>query len=117
IVLTLRVEDTGIGIAPHQLDRIFDKFSQADTSSTRRHEGTGLGLAITLGLAGLFGGKMDVESKLGQGSVFSVALPVRVASTRLDQTVAPIDTRKVSVLVIDDNVVNRQILTEQLNGW
>lgn len=117
IVLTLRVEDTGIGIAPHQLDRIFDKFSQADTSSTRRHEGTGLGLAITLGLAGLFGGKMDVESKLGEGSVFSVALPVRVASTRLDQTVAPIATRKVSVLVIDDNVVNRQILTEQLNGW
>lgn len=117
LVLTLRVEDTGIGIAPHQLDRIFEKFSQADTSSTRRHEGTGLGLAITLGLTGLFGGKLDVESKVGQGSIFTVALPLRAASNRPDQAVTPIDTKKVSVLVIDDNVVNRQILTEQLDGW
>lgn len=117
LVLTLRVEDTGIGIAPHQLDRIFEKFSQADTSSTRRHEGTGLGLAITLGLAGLFGGKLDVESKMGQGSVFTVVLPMRAASIRPDQAITPIDTKKVSVLVIDDNIVNRQILTEQLKGW
>ncbi len=117
VILTLRVEDTGIGIAPHQLDRIFEKFSQADTSSTRRHEGTGLGLAITVGLAGLFGGKVDVESTLGQGSAFTVSLPLRIVGTRTEQTVSPIDTRKVSVLVIDDNAVNRQILTEQLTSW
>ncbi|KAA3513241.1 response regulator [Agrobacterium rosae] len=117
LIMSLRVTDTGIGIAQHQLNRIFEKFSQADTSSTRRHEGTGLGLAITVGLAGLFGGKVDVESTVGQGSTFTVTLPLRIVGNRSEQAVGLIDTKKVSVLVIDDNEVNRQILTEQLTGW
>jgi PAS domain S-box-containing protein len=117
LILVLRVEDTGIGIAKHQLDRIFEKFSQADTSSTRRHEGTGLGLAITVGLAGLFGGKIDVDSKVGEGSTFTVTLPFRVVAKHCEHITGPIDTKKVSVLIIDDNTVNRQILTEQLTSW
>ncbi len=117
LIMSLRVKDTGVGIAQHQLNRIFEKFNQADTSSTRRHEGTGLGLAITVALVGLFGGKVDVESVVGQGSTFTVTLPLRIVGNRSEQNAGPIDAKKVSVLVIDDNAVNRQILTEQLTSW
>lgn len=116
VIVSLCVKDTGIGIAQEQLNSIFEKFNQADASSTRRHEGTGLGLAITVGLAGLFGGKVDVESTLGEGSSFTVTLPLRAVAGRNEQAVS-VDTKNVSVLVIDDNAVNRQILSEQLMRW
>jgi len=70
VSLHLKIEDTGIGIPNEELDRIFEKFSQVDGSSTRRHEGTGLGLSITAGLVEIFGGTIRVESKIGQGSIF-----------------------------------------------
>jgi PAS domain S-box-containing protein len=77
--VTLRVEDTGIGIAADKLNSIFDKFVQADSSITRRYGGTGLGLAITQTLAEALGGGITVESVVGQGSAFTVTLPLRVA--------------------------------------
>ncbi|KQV30629.1 histidine kinase [Rhizobium sp. Root1203] len=117
IMATIRIEDTGIGMPPDRIDSIFGKFSQIDGSSTRRHEGTGLGLAITAGLVDLFGGYIEVESELGRGSVFTVNLPFFVAAARHDPRPLPINVRGARILVVDDNAVNRQILTEQLALW
>jgi len=117
ISLTVRIEDTGIGIPEDKLQLIFEKFSQVDASTTRRHEGTGLGLSITAGLVTLFGGTMTVESKAGIGSVFTVTLPLPVASERQSVRSLPANVRDARVLVIDDNSVNRRILSEQLEFW
>lgn len=117
MMLTVRIEDTGLGIPEEKLRAVFEKFSQVDTSSTRRHEGTGLGLAITAGLTELFGGRIEVESELGRGSAFTVHLPFDVVSERNVQTVLPINTSGARILVVDDNPVNRRILSEQLSMW
>jgi PAS domain S-box-containing protein len=117
VMLTLRVEDTGIGIPEDKVDSIFDKFSQVDSSSTRRHEGTGLGLAITAGLVDLFGGYIEVESEWGRGSVFTVHLPLPVAGTRNEVKQVPVNVKGARILVIDDNEINRRILSEQLEMW
>jgi PAS domain S-box-containing protein len=117
LMLSIRIEDTGLGIPPEKLASVFEKFSQVDTSSTRRHEGTGLGLAITSGLVELFGGSVNVESELGRGSVFTVSLPFPVVAERKTETTLPINTSGARVLIVDDNVVNRRILTEQLSMW
>ncbi|MBB3740773.1 hypothetical protein FHX10_000249 [Rhizobium sp. BK591] len=117
IMASIRIEDTGIGIPPEKLESIFDKFSQVDASSTRRHEGTGLGLAITAGLVDLFGGYLNVESEGNKGSVFTVNLPFAVAAARIEPKPLPINVQGARVLVVDDNDVNRRILTEQLALW
>jgi PAS domain S-box-containing protein len=117
VALTIRIEDTGIGIPQDQLQKIFEKFSQVDGSSTRRHEGTGLGLAITSGLVELFGGKMAVESELGKGSVFTVSVILPIARQRVSNDQIAHSVQGARVLVIDDNAVNRRILTEQLRLW
>ncbi|MBW9115215.1 response regulator [Rhizobium cauense] len=117
IMARIRVEDTGIGIAREKLESIFDKFSQIDSSSTRRHEGTGLGLAITAGLVDLFGGYIEVDSEPGRGSVFTINLPFVIAAARLAPKPLPVNVRGGRILVVDDNAVNRQILTEQLALW
>jgi CheY-like chemotaxis protein len=74
--IRLDVEDTGIGIKPEDMKKIFDSFSQADGSTTRKYGGTGLGLSITQKMSYLMGGKVEVKSKYGKGSVFSIVLPV-----------------------------------------
>ncbi|NNH67288.1 response regulator [Rhizobium laguerreae] len=117
IMACIRIEDTGIGIPPEKLESVFDKFSQVDASSTRRHEGTGLGLAITAGLVDLFGGYLNVESEWGKGSVFTINLPFAVAAARLEPKPLPINVQGARILVVDDNEVNRRILTEQLSLW
>lgn len=117
IMATIRIEDTGIGMPRDRIDSIFGKFSQIDGSSTRRHEGTGLGLAITAGLVDLFGGYIEVDSEVGRGSVFTINLPFFVAAARPEPKPLPINVRGARILVVDDNAVNRQILTEQLALW
>ncbi|MCJ8509395.1 response regulator [Rhizobium lemnae] len=117
VSLHLRIEDTGIGIPDEQLDRIFEKFSQVDGSSTRRHEGTGLGLSITAGLVEIFGGTIRVESKIGQGSIFSAVLPFDAAPGSGVSLTTPTSVQNARILVIDDNPINRQILSEQLASW
>ena len=117
VMLTVRIEDTGIGIPEDKQASIFEKFSQVDTSSTRRHEGTGLGLAITAGLVDLFGGRIEVDSKVGEGSVFTVTIPFAVAKERNRPQPLPVNVEGARVLVIDDNDINRRILSEQLALW
>ena len=113
--LRFSVEDTGIGIRADQLDKVFEKFSQVDTSATRKHEGTGLGLAIASSLVGLMGGEIKVRSEYGEGSTFwfEIDLPVGKAEQHLD--LAAVSGGR--VLVVDDNEVNRSILKEQMSAW
>jgi signal transduction histidine kinase/DNA-binding response OmpR family regulator len=115
--VTVRVEDTGIGIPEHMLDTVFEKFSQVDASSTRRHEGTGLGLAIASRLVDLMGGEIGVESRIAKGSTFWFTVPLPVCQDREAPKPVPIDVSGARVLVIDDNKVNRDILLEQLRSW
>ena len=113
--LTISIEDTGIGIALDKLKTVFDKFSQADTSTTREYGGTGLGLNIAKELVHLMGGKLDVKSEEGKGSCFIVylELPCHHALTRPPVNEALIKGLK--ILIVDDNEINRTILTEQIN--
>ncbi|HWK63991.1 MAG TPA: response regulator [Rhizobiaceae bacterium] len=115
--LRVRVIDTGIGIPADKLQLVFEKFSQVDGSSTRRHEGTGLGLAITSRLVALMGGEIGVESRLGEGSTFWFTLTLPNAGKPARASVTPVDVSGARVLVVDDNQVNRAILSEQMASW
>jgi PAS domain S-box-containing protein len=115
--LRIAVTDTGIGIPAEKLDQIFEKFSQVDASSTRRHEGTGLGLAITSRLVALMGGEIGVDSEVGKGSTFWFTVTLPVADTRELRRAPPQDVTGARVLVVDDNAVNRAILGELMAAW
>ena len=114
------VQDTGIGIAPDQLKGIFDAFSQAEASTTRRFGGTGLGLAISQRLVELMGGQIDVSSIEGAGSRFAfiVALAEAAAPTPGQQRAHAVGTRLsgMHLLVVDDNALNRQVASELLRN-
>jgi len=115
------VEDTGIGIAPEHIGRLFDAFAQADMSTTRRFGGTGLGLAITHRLTGLLSGRLSVSSEPGRGSVFTIQLPLEPTEQNagaLDRyamaeatLAAPPARRRFTgrVLVVEDNVANQTL--------
>ena len=115
--LRISVEDTGIGIAPEKLTRIFEKFSQVDESTTRKHEGTGLGLAIASSLVRLMKGEMRVESVIDRGTTFwfEIELPVHASQSR--RHFVPMDVSGARVLIVDDNSVNRSILVENMQSW
>ena len=114
VVLGFAVRDTGIGISAEELPRIFEKFTQADSSTTRLYGGTGLGLAISRRLAELMGGTLGVESDPGAGSVFSFALPFRLPGPD-DPLEAPapaapyVAARALRVLVVDDIAINQLV--------
>jgi signal transduction histidine kinase len=105
------VADSGIGISPEVLERLFRPFEQADGSSTRRHGGTGLGLAISSQLVGLMGGRIEVQSVPGRGSTFSFSIPCVAAKlpTPVATPRAVMETRSRRVLVVDDNPVNLRV--------
>ncbi len=115
--LKLSVKDTGIGIPEDQIDSVFEKFSQVDGSSTRRHEGTGLGLAITSRLIALMGGEIGCNSVLGDGSDFWIEFDLPLGKSQPKEQTNSIDIRGARVLAIDDNSVNRSILLEQFSSW
>jgi two-component system, sensor histidine kinase and response regulator len=112
------VSDTGIGIAPEDQARMFDPFSQADASTTRRFGGTGLGLAISKQLIDLMGGELGLDSEVDRGSTFWFEIPL--ARERSGQTEGPSrlpDLEALHALIVDDNATNRLILREQLSSW
>lgn len=118
-ILEFRVEDTGIGMTEATAKNIFEKFMQADSSTTRRYEGTGLGLAISRQLIEMMGGSISVKSELSKGSVFTfyLNLPInRDPEFYLDKEVIlnSVDISGLKVLIIDDNQLNRKILREQM---
>ena len=116
--LRFAVRDTGIGIPADKLGKLFTKFSQVDSSTTRTYGGTGLGLAISKQLAELMGGEIGVQSEPGKGSEFwfTVRLAKAPAHEPAAMPISP-DLRGVRVLVVDDRPVNREILLILLKSW
>ena len=117
-LLRFSVSDTGIGIPSDKLGAIFERFTQVDSSTTRRYGGTGLGLTISRRLIELMGGRIWVESRVGHGTTFAFTLRAGVW-TGPKRRVArqPVDMHNLNVLVVDDNATNRLILHEVLAGW
>jgi signal transduction histidine kinase/DNA-binding response OmpR family regulator len=112
-----RVEDTGIGIPADKLASVFDKFSQVDNSSTRRHEGTGLGLAIASRLVELMGGSVGAESVFGKGSTFWFRFPLAAHAPLQADPQPAAELAGARLLVVDDNAINRAILVEMTRKW
>ncbi|MDY0040526.1 MAG: PAS domain S-box protein [Desulforhabdus sp.] len=118
VKLQFSVTDTGIGIVQDKLDMIFDRFIQADSSTTRRYGGTGLGLTISKQLVELMGGSITVQSDPGQGSVFKFSAIFRTATgCEWPQVSLPIDFAKLKTIIIDGDSTNRLILQKFLAGW
>ena len=116
VMLHFTVSDTGIGIAPDKLQSIFEAFSQADSSVSRRFGGTGLGLTICGKLVALMEGQLWVDSELGQGSRFHITIVVGVAAEQAPHP-APISLNGCKVLIADDVAANRRMLEAALSRW
>ena len=119
--LLFRVRDTGIGLTDEQIGRLFQEFAQAEASTARNYGGTGLGLALSRRLCRMMGGDIEVESKVGEGSVFTVRLPRRVDVSQMDSEpvvespVRPVSSGASTVLVIDDDPTVRDLMQRILS--
>jgi signal transduction histidine kinase/DNA-binding response OmpR family regulator len=116
IDIIFSVKDTGIGISKDSIHRIFDLFTQADSSTTRRYGGTGLGLSISKKLTEMMNGTLNVESTPGQGSTFNFIIPLEISSVVQELSwIAEFEIKK--VLVVDDNATNLDIMHNMLSYW
>lgn len=116
--LRVWIQDSGIGIANEAITRLFEPFSQADTSTTRRYGGTGLGLSICKRLVELMQGKIEVQSQPGQGSTFHFSVQLgQVDSSRYHRVEDEHILIGKRVLIVDDNAANRQVLSGLCRGW
>lgn len=113
--ILFEISDTGIGISAEQKQHIFESFSQADLSTTRKYGGTGLGLAISKQLVELMGGRLDLKSRLGKGSTFSFTLNLEPSGTQGKFHIEELS--RLNVLVVDDNQTNLDIISAYLADW
>jgi signal transduction histidine kinase/ActR/RegA family two-component response regulator len=117
------VRDTGVGIASDKLETIFDKFCQADSSTTRQYGGTGLGLAITRQIIEVMGGSIEVTSRVGKGTTFHFWLPLEAVEEMVPLNLAAspesissdVDFSHLHILLVEDNRVNQLVMTKQLS--
>jgi two-component system sensor histidine kinase/response regulator len=118
VLLRISVRDTGIGISPDQQARLFQSFSQADSSTTRKYGGTGLGLVISRRLARLMGGDLTVESTPGKGTTFSFTARLAVeAAAEAPARVVPPDLAERPALIVEDTETSRALLETLLRSW
>lgn len=130
VTLNFSVKDTGIGISPEKLDFIFERFTQADNSITRRFGGSGLGLSISRGLARVMGGTIEVHSAPGKGSEFILQVPVagvsaltmehrssNIGDRQTPEGIEALKERSAAILVAEDNEANRMVIEAYLNGF
>ena len=117
--IRIAIRDTGIGIPPDRLDRLFEAFSQVDTSTTRQFGGTGLGLVISKRLVELMGGRIGVESRPNEGSTFSFSITAAAPTARVRMSEAPsaLGLQGKRILLVDDNETNLRILLVQTAAW
>jgi len=116
VKLTFTVKDTGIGIKKEAISNLFQSFSQADASTTRKYGGTGLGLAISKELVSMMGGEITVDSIYGEGSVFSFHVCLKITKRASEQNAAYKNLDGVNVLLVDDNASNLRIVGSYLRG-
>ncbi|MGB1539617.1 MAG: ATP-binding protein, partial [Rickettsiales bacterium] len=117
-MIRFSVIDTGIGISKEAQAKIFDKFIQADASTTKKYGGTGLGLAISQQLSQLMGGDVGLSSVEGEGSTFWTKIPFRLDQDQVQASEAPtVDMSGLRLLIVDDHEVNRRILLELAETW
>jgi len=111
------VSDTGIGISKEQYDQLFEKFTQADATTTRKYGGTGLGLSICKHLVELMGGDIGVISEQGKGSTFWINLPLLKSDPLVDTPVYSSDISQEKILIVDDNQTNRNLMEQLHSLW
>jgi signal transduction histidine kinase len=115
VLVSIQISDSGIGIAEEQQERLFEEFTQLDSSNTRQYGGTGLGLAIVKKLIQIMGGKIELKSKLGEGSTFNIELPMYLAKSA---TITPSEEKaneksnlppELSILIVEDDLINQKL--------